>query len=495
MPSPDHPHHLRLGGRGLVPFVIVLGAGCSTPSLAEEPRCSEARKRPDGTCCEPLTSTRDEVCAPRRFSVPQGVGPQGDESRSLALAVDGSGHAVLAWERDGRVQIAEERDGTIALSTGPELQGRAHLLELAAGPHGEAVLLWRQAGFTGELESDGAVYLSQRAPGGTFVHPAAPVSEGTNAYEPRAAIGESGDVFMVFNQWTGEHYAVAWSTPTDLSVPASFATSQEEALSPPIFYSNAPVPAVAPDGSLLVSWYQSPGGPLRAYVSERRGRDGAPRPATVDDFLSDPGAPVDSHPIANPKPALFRDGQAAVAWTQEDGEGHVSTYLATRDAAGTWYRPKDLHDALDARRGRARCAQLTFDSEGDLFVVWERDHTIELDVRMADGAWLAPHGAPLTISRVGEMAIDPTVAAGRDGGVLIAYRSSTPGGNFRIVTRRWSPGGLALDPEETISLDADGDAQAPLLAIGGPEDRAVVAWLSGGVAGEHQSVRFVSLDP
>lgn len=420
----------------------------------------------------------------------------GEDIHALALAVDGSGRAVFAWEKGAQLTLAEEVSaGDLRLSQGPSIPGRPHLIDVAAGPQGEAVVMWRQAGFLGQSDDDGAIFLSRRPPGGAFQHDATPVSVGNDAYGPRAAIGPSGDILLVFNQWTGEHYAVAWANPSGLEDVPSFATSQSEALSPPTYFSNSPMPAVGADGSLLVSWYQSPGGPLMTYVSERLGRKGALSHPAADDFLSAPGGPIDSHPIANPRPRVHDDGQAAVVWTQEDGEGHVSAFLATRDAAGVWYPPKDLHDTLDAREGYARCIVLTFDRDGALFIAWERDATIEAAVRLADGTWRTPRGVPEMLSTPGARALDPALAAGRDGGVVLVYREAEPGQPYRVKARRWDRARAAFGDTEAISPEVDEDAQAPLIAMGGPDDRAVVAWPSGDSAGAHQRVRFVTLEP
>src|SRR4051812_38671537 len=96
------------------------------------------------------------------------------------------------------------------------------------------------------------------------------------------------------------------------------------------------------------------------YASERATADGEFSRPGKDDFLSAAGAPVDSHPVANPRPALSESGEAAVVWTQEDGKGNTPVFLATRSNQGVWTRPIGLDDSFSPAVGTARCAQLAF---------------------------------------------------------------------------------------------------------------------------------------
>ena len=83
----------------------------------------------------------------------------------------------------------------------------------------------------------------------------------------------------------------------DWHVPAN----ADDVLSQHLLYSNAPQPAVSERGDAVISWYQSDGAALLAWESERFGYGGAfSRPGPTE-YLSVRDAPIDSHPIANPK--------------------------------------------------------------------------------------------------------------------------------------------------------------------------------------------------
>jgi hypothetical protein len=200
---------------------------------------------------------------------------------------------------------------------------------------------------------------------------------------------------------------------------------------------------------------------------------------------------VDSHPVANPRPAIGPAGEAAIAWTQEDGEGAIAVYLATRDALGAWTEPADLADAFSTRSGVARCAQVAFGSDGDLWIAWYADtpagrHEVRLAHRDPSGAWIAPGDAPLVLSSAGADGITPSIAAGRDGGAIVAWAERGEQGPFAIAAATLRPArdGGAASIARILSSEAEGEASSPSVAVGGPADRAIVAWTQGQLGSE-----------
>lgn len=216
------------------------------------------------------------------------------------------------------------------------------------------------------------------------------------------------------------------------------------------------------------------------YASERATADGELSRPAKEDFLSPPGAPVDSHPVANPRPSLSESGEAAVVWTQENGKGAIAVFLATRDRQGTWTRPKDLDDSFSPAVGTARCAQLAFSPAGELHVIWYQDRgdgdAVYAARRDASGRWLEDGHHPTRLSAPDAIAYAPALAVGPGGGVVAAFTEETKG-QTRIAARRAGAADQPWSAEEMLSPrgEAVGD---PAVAIG-PGDRAVVAWTQG----------------
>ncbi len=473
-------------------LLAAAAAACHHDPVIEPTSCPAPRQLANGECCPALHRARDDGCQPASFSALGAPPALGVDADALVAAIDGEGELLLVWSETDRLRFATESSGELVVSDGPELFGTPLQLDLAVGESSTALLTWRQTGFLGNGLDEAAIFVSQRAANGSFELRPDPLSLGVDAYQPRAGIGPDGDAVVTWNQWTGAHYGVAVASARTVGEPFAIRATEADVLSAPIFYSNAPRVAVGASGAYTITWYQSVGGPLLTYVAERAHRVEEPVRPDPGSPLSPSDAPVDGDPLTNPKVALGARGEAAVAWTQEDGEGHVATYLATRDASGSWTRPASLADSLGPRIGRARSVQVAFGALGELFVVWEQDERIALALRSADGEWITPRESPQHLSAVGAQALEPSIAAAPHGGTVIAYRVREPGGVFRVVATWTTSDDLVMKGEVVLSRDEDGDAQAPVVSVGQWHERAVVAWLSGGA---QRAVRFATLSP
>ena len=477
-------------GHGLTIGAAVLACGCALQPLSVDDSCADSRRNAAGQCCAAWTSPDGASCVQRPWVVPaEGDGLGQSDVRSLYVAVDGRGAPIATWvevnDTTGIVQVAEATSGGFevrAASVG--LGGVAVQTDVAAGPDGEALIAWKQ-----QYPSDLArVFVSEREPDGTWRDPKTEddaFSRLPTAYEPRPRILANGERLLVWNQWMSTGYGVAvadkppggdWHLPSDA----------DDVLSPHFFFSNAPQPAVNAQGDVVISWYQSDGAALLAWESERFGYDGAFSRPAPQDYLSNREAPIDSHPIANPKPALSPGGDAAVVWTQENGKGSTLVYLATRTPEGAWTKPASLDDALSPRLGYARCAQLAFAPTGDLFVVWYQDtgngNRAYAAHRAPDGTWIEPGREPTLLSTEGVDALYPMLAIGEDGSVLAAW-SERQGDRWIVSARRRGATGTTWGPVERLSVFGTGDATQPVVAIGGPNEAAIVGWLQqeGGI--------------
>lgn len=469
--------------RGFAFSAALFASGCSLGPLSVDESCPASRRSATGECCASWSVAVGAACAQREWTLPTEADALGDSDvRSLYVAVDGRGVPIATWVEvtasTGVVRVAEPSSaGFEVRSPNADFAGVAVQTDVAAGPEGEALIAWKQ-----QYPGDQArVFVSEREPDGTWRDPASDddaFSRLPTAYEPRPRIFANGERLVVWNQWmsTGYGVAVANKPPgQDWHLPAD----ADDVLSRHIYYSNAPQPAVNARGDALITWYQSDGASLLAWESERFGYEGAFSHPGPEDYLSDRGAPIDSHAIANPKPALSPEGDAAVAWTQENGKGSTLVYLATRTKEGQWTRPADLDDALSPRLGYARCVQLAFAPEGDLFVTWYQDtgngNRVYAAHRAAGGEWIEPGREPTLLSTEGAEALYPALAIGEDGSTLVAWTERRED-RWVVVARRRGAAGATWGPIETLSIQGSGDATQPVAAIGGPEETAIVGW-------------------
>jgi hypothetical protein len=455
-------------------------ASCALEPLPAPERCGPERARTDGSCCPVHTRATLEGCVPRAFVELEPLG-DGEASSRLSLGVDGTSRAVVGWVEAGQAVVArDDGRGTFApretLSSPSD--GTVSMIDLSAGPEGEALVTWLTQGVPTPQHQ--VVRFAWRTSSSPWRTSDGPISFDAKAYEPRAAIGPEGDAMLVWTQWYDDaHFGVAVATARTVDASFSFPVGASDVLSQPINFSNAPRVAVGSGGQAVITWYQATEGELSTFVSERASRNEPMSHPSAGDYLSAPGAPIDSHPVSNPKVALGPLGQAAVAWTQEDGRGHVDTYLATRDAAGQWYRPRDLEDALSGHDGVARSAELAFGAAGDLFVVFEHDHELLMSVRDATGTWLTPRGLPRRLDAGSGLGLDPHIAAGTDGAVVVVFRTQNGDASELRVLRLVSG---AVDLERHVEVAATGtNFTAPRVAIGGPDDRFVIGVVEHGL--------------
>jgi hypothetical protein len=270
--------------------------------------------------------------------------------------------------------------------------------------------------------------------------------------------------------------SLVWEMPSD----------PDDVLSPKIFYSNAPQIAVGARGDALIAWYQSGGKELMVRASERTGPSGVFSHPSVDDIISATGGPIDSHPIANPTPAVGPRGEAAIVWTQENAKGAVPVYIATRDESGAWTRPINLDDTFSRPYGTARCARPAFDPQGGLYVTWYQDEGsgdhAYVARRAPSGEWIDSGRSPILLSSDGWQGYTPALAVDADGAVLAVWAEAFNGA-WRIGARRTGPD-LGWGPVEILSPEAPGVVTGLGVAAGGPTSRFVVGWTFGAFAKE-----------
>jgi hypothetical protein len=319
------------------------------------------------------------------------------------------------------------------------------------------------------------VFISERGPSGSFLETTAPFAAA--GVEPFVASATAGEWIVTWCQPTRTGWGVAvarrgpgassWERPRDA----------EDVLSPKVLYANQPRVGANARGDVAIAWYQSEGVPLMTYVSERAGAGPFSRPAPRD-HLSPSGAPVASDPMANPKPAVAPDGEAAVAWVQENGRGATPVYLATRDAHGTWTRPVDLADAFSETATAARGVELAFAPDGELFIAWLQDGAVYAARRARDGSWIDGGRSPSRLSSPSRTAYGITLAAGGRGSVVAAWVEIDGPHDARVAARRTGVDRPTWSPLEWLSPEHGGEVGVPA-AVVGRDGRTLVGWGSG----------------
>jgi hypothetical protein len=430
-------------------------------------------------------------CQERGWVLPgteETLGPAG--ARSVSAAIDGRGKAILGWDIESPglagIAVAEEktpgsfalRSPTIHVATSAVISSSSQT-HVAAGANGEAVVTWSQRGD----DETSYIHASSRDVRGAWRDPEGAQDSFSflpRGFQPFVTTSPRGEWILAWNQWYDVNYGVALARRSPGDEAWSRPARGDDVLSVPIFYSNAPRVALDSRGAGLIVWFQSTGGPLMVYASERSAGGGEFSRPAKEDFLSPPGAPVDSHPVANPRPALSETGEAAVVWTQENGQGAIAVFLATRDRQGVWARPAGLDDSFSPAVGTARCAQIAFSPGGELYVIWYQDQgdgdAVYAARRDASGRWIEDGMHPVRLSAADAIAYAPALAVGPGGGALVAFTEEAKG-QTRIAARRASAAEGAWGPEERLSPPGEAVAD-PAVAVG-PGDRAVVAWAQG----------------
>ncbi|MFO0758198.1 MAG: hypothetical protein U0359_17005 [Byssovorax sp.] len=450
--------------------------------------CAASRRRPTGLCCPTWTSPNNVgECVLRRWLRPSPDGALGAPGAILGqLLVDERGAGLLTLgiptvDGQSQIEIGEERSPGHWVTRRPDaaLSGRMTASFLAVGPASTAMLVWLEA------VSDKGVYVSERDAHGAWKDPGSADSLAfpAGAVEPSIASSPAGEWLVTFCQATTTGWGTAIVRRRSWDSPWERPKAQDDVVSPNILFANAPLLALDARGDAMVTWYQSNTGPLMTYLSERRGTDGAFTHPGPNDFLSPPGAPVASGTPHNPMPAFGPHGEAAVVWSQEDGQGKTSLYLATRAADGPWKKPASLADAFSTTNGVTRGGKIAFGPAGELYVIWsqrvgERESVL-FARRAPDGTWIDGGKSPVVISSPDALAYSPALAVGPDGGVATAW-IETFGTKSRVVARRTGSDRRTFTAIEPLSDDALGNAGSPAIGIG-PGDRALAGWTQGSI--------------
>lgn len=469
------------------------------PGCAGEPACNDPCGCPEaeGVCCsgwlEPDGAGR---CVARAWPPTDHERFDAPGADAVEVAVDGLGRPLVSWQArrvapdDTRSVLMEQTEGGWQRHVlGAREDGFGARATIAARGL-EAWVAWSQQADGLEGGDGSSVHLLRRDATGTWIESdvGQRVSFSTRAYEPRPVLAVTGERMLVWNQWRDEGgYGVAVATQAFDADTLTLPTTGDDLLSPDVFFSNAPQPAIASNGDAIITWYQAAPDPdgapgnsdgLRIYVSERSRETGAFSRPSIDDNLSPPGPPVANHEVRNPVAAIDERGAAIVAWSQMHPSGVAGLYVAERSGLGAWTAPETIDDAFVPLDRFATGTSVAMTTTGEAHLVWfdgPAEARVVLTAHRTPARTWDARGVQL--STPGRPAQDPRLAVGPDGEAVIVWTEQADG-RWRVMGSRRGPLGTAWGDPTELSIPAEGHALGPTVAIG-PDGTMAAAWTHG----------------
>lgn len=317
----------------------------------------------------------------------------GLNAEAPAVAMTAGGAAVVVWSQfDGSNWRLFKREYSGQRWYGPVSPDEvlsppgsdARNPRVAMGNNGDTVIVWEQGG--GRRQ----VFMAERRQG-KWLLPSRQISPGqSNAWEGDVAVNSKGEAVVVWSQegeggahaiYLSEYVHGKWRHPVGV---ADFISPPQvgDALRPRVAMNGA--------GEVLVAWEQEIEGISRIYMSERRQGRWA-HPVKGDEQIS-PSSGTAIGGAYRPQVALNEQGVAAIVWQQQYGLGG-KVYLSER-RDGVWRHPVSPAESLNPPELQVVSVNsLGIDEQGNLAVLWsnlrERRQSLYLS-QFRNGAWHHP---------------------------------------------------------------------------------------------------------
>jgi hypothetical protein len=345
------------------------------------------------------------------------------------VAMDDNGDAIITWHEFSQIFKSEYRNGTwthpgdLNDKISPD-GGVAYYPQVAMDDNGNAIITWRQ--------NDGnnwQVFKSEYR-NGVWTHPGDLsdniIPDGGDAYEPHVAMDNNGNAIITWEQHDGNNNQIfkseyrngVWTHPGDLN----------DKISPD--GGDACVPHVAMDdnGNAIITWEQKDGN-LNRQVFKSEYRNGVwTHPSDLNDNIN-----PDGDYGRNPQVAMDDNGNAIIAWEQDDGT--FPQIFKSEYRNGVWTHPSDLNDNISPDGDYAWSPQVAMDDNGDAIITWEQiGFNLNKQVFKSEyrnGVWTHPSDLSDNISSDGEDAYEPNVAMDDNGNAIITWRQND-GNNWQI---------------------------------------------------------------
>ncbi len=373
------------------------------------------------------------TCANKSWTHPasltDNISPDGQHAYYSRTAMDDNGNAVIVWaQSDGscdQVFKSEYRggawthpssltdnispDGTCVLDDFPQV---------AMDNNGNAIIVWEQL--------DGTYYQIYKSEyrSGAWTHPSSLTAnispDGQNAEFPQVAMDNNGNAVIVWQQSDGTNSQIfkseyrngAWTHPASLT--ANISPDGQ----------NAELPQVAmdDDGNAVIVWYQIDAGGIYYQVFKSEYRNNAwTHPASVNDYIN-----PDGNGVYSPQAAMDNNGNAVIAWYQEDDAGFYQIFKSEY-RSGAWTHPADLTDNISPDGQDASGLQVAMDDNGNAVIVWRQFNGTNWQIFKSEyrnGAWTHPSSLSDNISPDGQNVNVPQAAMDNNGNAVIVWEQS-----------------------------------------------------------------------
>ena len=162
-------------------------------------------------------------------------------------------------------------------------------------------------------------------------------------------------------------------------------------------------PKVAMDnnGNFILTWFQSDGTNNQVFISEYKSGTWT-YPSSLTDNIS-----FDGQSASHPYVAIDNNGNAIIAWSQNDGTN--TQIFKSEYRSGTWTHPTDLTDNISPDGQNANEPKVAMDENGNAIITWSQSDGTNSQVFKSEyrsGTWTHPAGLADNISPDGQNVMD-----------------------------------------------------------------------------------------
>ena len=223
-------------------------------------------------------------------------------------------------------------------------------------------------------------------------------------------------------------------------------------------------------GNAVLSWVQTNNGSSAVYATYFNAATGAWSAAAQLSTAVTPSA-------AGTTTTAIRNGQAVVGWLQQDSSGQGNDLMAVQWNGTSWSNAAQL-SAIAGSSGVDAFASLTIDQQGNVGAVWSQANTAGTASNLYVSRYTAgsPWSGPERLGDTSDSTAAPVTAFNAAGnGVAVWYDGANLVGRaYNKATNTWSAtqtiAADTLVAPESVSLDGSGNA---LLAWGGGAGQTV----------------------